>query len=154
MSFNLCVPKLGFVFQKVNLEWIVRIKWFVRVVNLAKPIGLGPWPTWVRAKKAHRSKKPNIKEIYKAKNPTKALWAKANPWDFFLNLKNILLNFSTSPQVVSIVSLGRVVSNMSLGLGLRVGLTCLDCRVGPTRLDRPVGQTCLSCHLSPLGLSG
>ena len=45
---------------------------------------------WTRAKKAHIEKKTPIKEVHRAKNFTKALWAWANPWAFIFHMKNIL----------------------------------------------------------------
>jgi len=58
---------------------------YARVVNFAQPTGLGP-------------KKPPIKEAHGAKNHTKVVWVKPHPWAFFLNMKNILLNFLSSAK--------------------------------------------------------
>ena len=40
-------------------------------------------------KSPHKKKAPN-KEAHRAKSPTKALWARANPWAFIFHMKNIL----------------------------------------------------------------
>jgi len=46
---------------------------------------------WARAKKAP------IKEVHRAKNPTKALCVRVNPWAFIFNRKNILF-FKIDPE--------------------------------------------------------
>jgi len=45
---------------------------------------------WARAKKAHIKKKAPNREVHRAKNPTKALWVRANLWAFIFHIKNIL----------------------------------------------------------------
>jgi len=45
---------------------------------------------WARAKRVHIKKKAPNKVVHRDKNPTKALWAKANPWTFIFHMKNIL----------------------------------------------------------------
>jgi len=43
-----------------------------------------------RAKIVHIEKKVPNKEAYRAKNLTKVLWVRANPWAFIFHMKNIL----------------------------------------------------------------
>jgi len=57
---------------------------------LAQHTGLGPDPCGLGPKKPTLKKKTPIKEAHRTKNPTKALWVRANPWTFIFNMKNIL----------------------------------------------------------------
>jgi len=57
---------------------------------LALSIGLDPDLCGMGPKKHTLKKKPSIKKVDRAKNPTKVLWVKANPWTFIFNMKNIL----------------------------------------------------------------
>jgi len=68
-----------------------------RGVNLAQPTGLGPDPCGLGPKKPTLKKAP-IKKAHKVKNPTKALWVRANPWAFIFNMKNILLFVGQAQQ--------------------------------------------------------
>jgi len=56
---------------------------------LAQPTRLGLGPCGRGLKKPTLKKSP-IKEVHRAKNFTKALWAWANPWAFIFHMKNIL----------------------------------------------------------------
>jgi len=60
-----------------------------RGVNLAQSTRFGSGSCGLGSKKSTLKKVP-IKEVYRAKNPTKALWARANPWAFIFHMKKIL----------------------------------------------------------------
>ena len=78
----------------------------------------------------HRTINPPIKEAHKGQNHKKTLWVKARLWTFFLNMKNILLNISSSR------SSSRAKPTR---LGRRAGPICLTLRVGPAWHDRVIG---------------
>ena len=149
--FKIQIQIFGSIFKSnsnIQIKFKIHNPFFIKEIklNFLKLVFLGPTRyNLARAVNlAHMVKKSPIKEAHKAKNHTKAIWVKARPWAFFLNMKTILffkkilLNFSSPVQGRQDQDLYRSSDRPSLSDSL-----CQPDIVGSS--SHLTGQGCRSC---------